>query len=155
MAKFIGDDGWEDALRAQMREGTQRPGNHKAVWTEAAERELEMLVMRKESGWYKWDEIIKLLEVEPRQSAPQEYINLQKDRFSPEVFESRWKDEDIAKWRALKNHSNLTWEEITAFINSNHRAPISQSMTHSDVITAQPLYPGAPKSTTVNGVYPD
>ena len=73
MAKFIGDDGWEDALRAQMREGTQRPGNHKAVWTEAAERELEMLVMRKETVWYLWDNIIKLLEVEPRESAPQEY----------------------------------------------------------------------------------
>ena len=116
MAEFIGDEGFLETIVDDKR----RLGNHKAQWTEAAERELEMLVMRKESGWYKWDEIIKLLEVEPRESAPQQYINLQKDRFSPEVIESRWKDEDIAKWRALKNHHNLTWEEIAASINSNH-----------------------------------
>ena len=142
MAEFIGDQGFLETTA----DDTRRPANHKAQWTETALRELEMLVMRKETWVGKWDEIIKLLEVEPRQSAPQEYINLQKDRFSPEVIESRWKDEDIAKWRALRDHNRDTWEEITAFINSNHRAPISQSMTHSDVITAQPLYPGAVQS---------
>ena len=43
------------------------------------------------------------------------------------MFESRWKDEDIAKWRALKNHHNDTWKEIAAFINSNHRPVNSQT----------------------------
>ena len=123
MAEFIGDEGFLETIV----DDTRRPANHKAEWTEAALRELEMLVMRKETWVGEWNEIIKLLEVEPRQSAPQQYINIQKDRFSPEVFESRWKDEDIAKWRALKNHSNLTWEEIAASINSNHRPVNSQT----------------------------
>ena len=80
MAEFIGDEGFLETIV----DDTRRPANHKAQWTEAALRELEMLVMRKETWVGKWNEIIKLLEVEPRQSAPQEYINLQKDRFSPE-----------------------------------------------------------------------
>ena len=123
MAEFIGDEGFLETIV----DDTRRPANHKAQWTEAALRELEMLVMRKESFWGHWDKIIELLEVEPRESAPQQYINLQKDRFSPEVIESRWKDEDIAKWRALKNHHNDTWEEIAASINSNHRPVNSQT----------------------------
>ena len=69
MAKFIGDEGFLETIV----DDTRRPGNHKAEWTEAALRELEMLVMRKESCGYKWVEIIELLEVEPRESAPQEY----------------------------------------------------------------------------------
>ena len=81
MAEFIGDEGFLETIV----DDTRRPANHKAQWTEAALRELEMLVMRKETCPLMWNEIIKLLEVEPRQSAPQEYINLQKDRFSPEV----------------------------------------------------------------------
>ena len=33
--------------------------------------------------------------------------------------------------------------------------PNSQGMTHADVTGRLTLYPGTPKSTTVNGVYPD
>ena len=66
MAKFIGDEGFLETIV----DDTRRPGSHKAQWTEAAERELEMLVMRKETVYYLWDNIIKLLEVEPRESAP-------------------------------------------------------------------------------------
>ena len=55
MAEFIGDQGFLETIV----DDTRRPGSHKAQWTEAAERELEMLVMRKETVWYKWDEIIK------------------------------------------------------------------------------------------------
>ena len=69
MAEFIGDEGFLETIVDDKR----RLGNHKAQWTEAAERELEMLVMRKETVYYLWDNIIKLLEVEPRESAPQEY----------------------------------------------------------------------------------
>ena len=50
---------------AELRAAEQRPGNHKAVWTEAAVRELEMLAMRKEYS-YEWNKIINLLKVEPR-----------------------------------------------------------------------------------------
>ena len=110
---------------AELRAAEQRPGNHKAVWTEAAVRELEMLAMRKEYS-YEWNKIINLLKVEPRESAPEAYINIQKDRFSPEEVEVRWKDEDIAKWRALRDHDD-TWEQIAASINSNHR-PVNSQM---------------------------
>ena len=116
---------------AELRAAEQRPGNHKAVWTEAAVRELEMLAMRKEYS-YEWNKIINLLKVEPRESAPEAYINIQKDRFSPEEVEVRWKDEDIAKWRAVKDlsgypHYTITWEQIAASINSNHR-PVNSEM---------------------------
>ena len=66
MAEFIGDEGFLETIV----DDTRRPANHKAQWTEAALRELEMLVMRKESFWGDWDKIIELLEVEPRESAP-------------------------------------------------------------------------------------
>jgi hypothetical protein len=50
---------------AELRAREQRPGNHKAEWTEAAVRELEMLAMRKEtsllmSGRNEWGRIITL-----------------------------------------------------------------------------------------------
>ena len=111
---------------AELRAAEQRPGNHKAVWTEAAVRELEMLAMRKETARCDWCQIINLLNVEPRESAPEEYIDIQKDRFTPEEVEVRWKDEDIAKWRALRDHDD-TWEQIAASINSNHRPVNSQT----------------------------
>ena len=117
---------------AELRAAEQRPGNHKAVWTEAAVRELELLALRKGTDRYDWHQIINLLEVEPRESAPEEYIDIQKDRFSQEEVEVRWKDEDIAKWRAVKDlsgypHYTITWEQIAASINSNHR-PVNSQM---------------------------
>ena len=45
MAEFIGDEGFLETIV----DDTRRPANHKAQWTEAALRELEMLVMRKET----------------------------------------------------------------------------------------------------------
>ena len=95
-------------------------------------RELELLALRKGTDRYDWHQIINLLEVEPRESAPEEYIDIQKDRFSQEEVEVRWKDEDIAKWRAVKDlsgypHYTITWEQIAASINSNHR-PVNSEM---------------------------
>ena len=113
---------------AELRAAEQRPGNHKAVWTEAAVRELELLALRKGTDRYDWHQIINLLEVEPRESAPEKYIDIQKDRFSQEEVEVRWKDEDIAKWRAVKDlsgypHYTITWEQIAASVpyNLSHR----------------------------------
>ena len=65
---------------AELRAREQRPGNHKAEWTEAAVRELELLALRKGTDRHDWHQIINLLEVEPRESAPAEAGGLPRSR---------------------------------------------------------------------------
>ena len=85
MAKFIGDEGCEDALR----EGKRRPGNHKAEWPEGAIDLLKTLAAdytRRDNVKdfeYKFS-TCKMLEVEPRESAPEAYVEKQPASLSAE-----------------------------------------------------------------------